>query len=352
MNITPLALRTSRAANGVSRRHGAVARAMWQPLWPDRTVDAVPIGHVTNGVHTATWMTEPVQRLLDRHLGDGWRGRLGDAAMWQRIDAIPAAELWALRCALRESVVAYVRERSVRDRLRRGETPEYVEQAARVFDPAVLTVGFARRVATYKRLSLLTRFPDRSLRLLDGPRPIQLLIAGKAHPQDQEAKSSLHAIFSAKASPLVGGRVAFLEDYDVEMAQRLVAGCDVWLNLPRPPLEASGTSGMKATLNGSLNLSVLDGWWAEAYDGANGWAIATPDADAAIQDDHDATAVLDLLEHEVVPLFYERDPDGVPQRWIARVRAAMRTLIPRFTAERMVREYVSSLYASTDGAAR
>jgi starch phosphorylase len=317
---------------------------MWQPLWRDHAVDDVPIGHVTNGVHTATWMAEAAQRLLDRHLGTDWRERLGDAAMWERIDAIPPAELWAMRCGLREAAVAYVRERSVRDRLGRGEAPEYVEQAARVFDPTVLTVGFARRVATYKRLALLTRFPDRALRLLEDPRPMQLLIAGKAHPQDHEAKSSLNAIFSAKASPVVGGRVAFLEDYDLDMAQRLVAGCDVWLNLPRPPLEASGTSGMKAALNGSLNLSVLDGWWAEAYDGANGWAIATPDADMRAQDDHDAAAVLDLLEREVIPLFYDRDADGVPQRWIARVKAAMRTLIPRFTAERMVREYVERLY--------
>jgi starch phosphorylase len=351
MSITPLALRTSRAANGVSRRHGAVARAMWQPLWRDRSVDDVPIDHVTNGVHTTSWMTEEVQRLLDRHLGATWRQRLDDPTLWARVDAIPSSEVWAARGALRDALVTYVRERSVRDRLGRGEAPDYVEQAARVFDPRVLTVGFARRVATYKRLSLLTRFAERGLRLLESPRPIQLVIAGKAHPQDHDAKHSLTTIFNAKASPVVGGRVAFLEDYDLHMAQRLIAGCDVWLNLPRPPLEASGTSGMKAALNGGLNLSVLDGWWPEAYDGANGWAITTPDADATTQDDHDAGMLLDLLENEVIPLFYERDADGVPQRWIARVKAALRTLIPRFAAERMLREYADHMYLPAGTAA-
>ena len=343
--ITPLALRTSRASNAVSRRHGEVARAMWQPLWPERATDAVPIGHVTNGVHTTTWMATPMQQLLDRHLGPDWRSRMADPSLWEGLAAIPSRELWDIRCTLRHALVEYVREHSVRDRLARGEPHEYVEQAARVFDPQVLTIGFARRVATYKRLSLLTRFPERNLRLLaDGDMPLQLVIAGKAHPQDMEAKNTLNSIFQMKSAANVGRRVVFLEDYDLHMAPRIVSGVDVWLNLPRPPLEASGTSGMKVALNGGFNLSVLDGWWAEAFDGENGWGFASPDGDPHEQDDHDAARVLDLIEGEVLPLFYDRSADGIPERWVQKVKHAMRTLIPAFTAERMLREYVETMY--------
>jgi starch phosphorylase len=342
--FTPLALRTSRVANGVSRRHGAVSRQMWKAIWPERALENVPIRHVTNGVHTTTWMAGAMQSLLDEHLGADWRTKQGDTAMWDRIDDIPDEKLWAVRCEMRARLIDYVREKSVGDRLARGESPEYVEAAARVLEPERLTVGFARRVATYKRLHLLTRFPDRALKLLAGERPIQILLAGKAHPSDQEAKDALRDVFQVKHAPGVGGHVAFLENYDLEIARRMVAGVDVWVNLPRPPLEASGTSGMKATLNGVLNLSVLDGWWAEAYDGANGWAIATPDVAPAEQDDHDARALLDLLEKEVVPLFNERDENGVPHGWVRRIKASLSTLIPRFTAERMVRDYVDTVY--------
>ncbi|MFN7950231.1 MAG: alpha-glucan family phosphorylase [bacterium] len=342
--FTPLALRTSRTANGVSRRHGAVSRAMWKAIWPERALENVPIRHVTNGVHTTTWMASPMQALLDEHLGSAWRSRLADAASWERIDAIPDEAIWRVRCEMRARLIDYVREKAVTDRLARGEPPDYVEAAARVLDRDRLTIGFARRVATYKRLYLLTRFPDRALRLLDGERPIQILLAGKAHPSDHEAKDALRNIFRVKQAPMVGGRVAFLENYDLEIARRIVAGVDVWVNLPRPPLEASGTSGMKATLNGGLNLSVLDGWWAEAYDGANGWAIATPDTSPTEQDDHDATALLDLIENEVVPLFHDRDDAGIPHGWVRKVKASLKTLVPRFTAERMVRDYVDTMY--------
>jgi starch phosphorylase len=346
VSITPLALRVSRSANGVSRRHGEVAREMWRPLWPDRPVPAVPIGHVTNGVHVPTWMAPAMQKLLDRHLAAGWRAGANDPASWDAVVAIPDEELWAVRSALRAELVEYAREQSIRDRLARGEPPDYVEAAARVFDPDVLTLGFARRVATYKRLHLIVHHLDRGLRLLaDQARPIQLVIAGKAHPQDDEAKHALAAVFGARRAPQVGARIVFLEDYDLRMAPRIVAGTDVWVNLPRPPLEASGTSGMKAALNGGLNLSVLDGWWAEAYDGEVGWAIATPEADPQSQDDHDAAALFDLLEREVIPLFYDRGPDGTPPGWIARVKTSMRRLIPRFSADRMLRDYVASVYA-------
>jgi starch phosphorylase len=342
--ITPLALRTSRTAIGVSRRHGEVARAMWQPLWPGCAVADVPIGHVTNGVHTTTWMAEPMQTLLDRHLGPDWRDHLADRARWDRIASIPDRELWQVRQTLRHQLVEYARTQSMRVRLARGEPPDYVE--AVVFDPEVLTIGFARRVATYKRLHLFTRRLDRGLRLLaNDDHPIQVVIAGKAHPQDEEAKQALRAVLELRRGPRIGSRMTYLDDYDLEMATRLVAGVDLWVNVPRPPLEASGTSGMKVVLNGGLNLSVLDGWWHEGYDGETGWAIASPDADADEQDDHDAQALYDLLEREVVPLFYARDASGLPGGWINRIKTSMQRLIPRFSAERMVREYVTALYA-------
>ncbi len=347
VSITPLALRSSRAAIGVSRRHGEVARSMWRPLWPGRSIGDVPISHVTNGVHTTTWMAGPMQQLLDRHLASDWRARLTDAAVWSAIDRLPDAELWEVRCALRRALVELVRERSILDRLSRGEGPEYVEAAARVFDPSTLTIGFARRVAAYKRLYLLVRFPERGGHLLAaGPTPIQLVIAGKAHPQDNEGKQTLNRIFQIRAAQHFGSRAVFLEDYDLHIAPAMVAGVDLWLNLPRPPLEASGTSGMKVVLNGGLNLSVADGWWEEAYDGTNGWTIVTPPGDAHLQDEHDAEALLSILQNEVIPLFYARGPDGVPHLWLQRVKASMRGLIPRFSAERMLRDYVEKLYAA------
>lgn len=345
VSITPLALRTSRIANGVSRRHGEVARHMWHVLWPDRAVEEVPITHVTNGVHTTSWMAGPMQELLDRHLGPEWRLRLGDRALWPAIERIPDTELWAVRCRLRRALVELVRERSIFDRLARGEAPEYVDAAARVFDVDTLTIGFARRVAAYKRLYLLVRFPERGGHLLeDGPHPIQLVIAGKAHPQDQEGKETLNVIFNARSIGRFAGRAVFLEDYDLHMAPTIMAGVDLWLNLPRPPLEASGTSGMKVVLNGGLNLSVADGWWEEAYDGTNGWTIISPPADPHQQDEHDAEALLGLLMNEVVPLYHARGPDGIPHLWLQRVKASMRRFIPQFSAERMLREYVETLY--------
>jgi starch phosphorylase len=345
ISITPLALRNSRAANGVSLRHGIVARQMWKPLWPQLPVEQIPITHVTNGVHTTTWMADEMQALLDRHLRPDWREHIADPATFAAIDNIPDSELWAVRCSLRKALVELVRERSVLDRCSRGEGPEYVEAAARQFDPNVLTIGFARRVAAYKRLYLLVRFPERGGHLLaDGPTPIQMVIAGKAHPADNEGKGTLNHLFKSRAENL-NGRGVFLEDYDLSIAPPLVAGVDLWLNLPRPPLEASGTSGMKVVLNGGLNLSVADGWWEEGYDGTNGWNIVSPQADAHQQDEHDAEALFSLLQNEVVPLFYARGPDGLPHLWLQKVKSSMRGLIPQFSAHRMLLEYVSKLYS-------
>ena len=347
ITMTAGALRTSRAASGVSRRHGALAREMWHALWPGRSVEGVPIGHVTNGVHTLTWMAGPMQALLDRALDPDWRSRLCEPELWQRIADIPDADLWAVRNTLRARLIDYARERSMYDRLgSRGDRPDYVESAAETLDPTVLTIGFARRVATHNRLYLLGRLPDNGLmRLLaDGPRPVQFILAGKAHPQDREAKETIRRRFELGHDPQVARRMVYLEDYDLHMAPRILSGVDVWLNLPRPPLEASGTSGMKVLLNGGLNVSVLDGWWAEAYDGENGWAIDTPPGDPYQQDEHDARALLDLLEREVIPLFYERDTDGLPRRWLQRIKISMARLIPCFNAERMLRDYLERIY--------
>jgi starch phosphorylase len=343
--MTPLALRLSRHANGVSRLHGEVAREMWRPLFNDAPAAEVPIGYVTNGVHLPTFLAAPMRELFDRYLGDGWLARASDPATWEPVDDIPNAELWAARRATREGLIEFVRTKTVQDRLLRGDDPSYVKLAAEAFDPNVLTLGFARRIATYKRLFLLTRDPDRVQRVFggDGP-PVQMVIAGKAHPLDDNAKRMLQDVFGKAAG--LAGRITFLENYDLSVAAPIVGGCDVWLNVPRPPMEASGTSGMKSAANGGLNLSVLDGWWAEGYDGSNGWAIDGGHAGEgeAEQDDRHAHALYDLLEHEVIPLFYDRGEDGIPHRWLERMKASLKTNGPRFSAARMVEDYARDVY--------
>ncbi|MGI8946036.1 MAG: alpha-glucan family phosphorylase [Thermoleophilaceae bacterium] len=346
--VTQLALRMSRAANGVSRRHGQVARAMWHDLWPERPEEDVPIGHVTNGVHVPTWVGPSIRELLDRHLGGGWQDRAGDPQTWAAVDEIPASELWEVRCRQRAELIDFLRDRSVADRLARDDLPDYVGAARGALSPDVLTIGFARRIATYKRLALLAQDPDRTLALFAGERPVQVVLAGKAHPRDEEAKHALQSLFRLKGAASVGERVVFLDDYDLGSGAALVRGCDVWLNVPRPPLEASGTSGMKSVMNGGLQLSVLDGWWAEAYDGHNGWALSGEvDADHGAADARAATDLYDTLESKLVPAFYERGEDGLPGLWIERMRASLKTLGPRFCATRMVREYVGAAYSPT-----
>ncbi len=343
--VTQAALRMSRAANAVSRRHEQVAREMWSELWPGRESEEVPIGHVTNGVHFPSWIGEPMRELFDRHLGQDWAQRAADPDTWSGLDAIPDTELWATREHQRAQLVSFVRERSVNDRLARSDVREYVEAAAQAFDPSTLTLGFARRVATYKRLDLLTRKPDWTLPLLSGDRPVQVVLAGKAHPRDEEAKRVVQRLFGLKAASVIAQRVVYLDDYDLATAARLVQGCDVWVNLPRPPLEASGTSGMKAAINGALQLSVLDGWWAEAYTGDNGWALpGETDPDHQAQDERDAETFHRLVGDQIVPAFYDRAPDGLPVAWIARIRASLRSIGPRFCAARMLREYLDGPY--------
>jgi len=343
--VTQFALRASRAANGVSLRHGGVSRGMWHGLWADRPVEDVPITHVTNGVHVPSWVGAPMRRLLDHHLGAGWALRGDEPALFAAIDAVPAEELWAVRSEQRASLVDYVRDRSQLDRIARGEPREQVEAAARSLDPGVITIGFARRLATYKRLNLLLHDLHRSLALVRGERPLQLLIAGKAHPRDDDGKRLVQQLFGARHEEGAAGRIVFMEDYDMGLAARLVRGCDVWINVPRPPLEASGTSGMKVAVNGGLQVSVLDGWWAEGYDGDNGWAIdGAEDPDHGAQDARHAGELYRLLEDEVVPEFYDRDGGGVPQTWVARVKRSMRTLIPQYSAARMLADYEERIY--------
>jgi starch phosphorylase len=281
--------------------------------------------------------------MLDRHLDDGWLDRAAEPGAWAGVDAIADGELWAARCEQRADLVEYIRRRSPLDRLGRGDSAAYAE-AAEQFDPDALTVGFARRLATYKRLALLIAEPA-NLGLLAGERPLQLVIAGKAHPRDDEAKRLLQALFALKGNDAVARRVVFLEDYDLDTAARLVRGCDVWVNLPRPPLEASGTSGMKSAVNGGLQVSVLDGWWAEAYDGENGWALdGATDADTWAQDARTGADLHRLLRDDVVPSFAARDAAGIPTAWLGRIRSSMRSLAPRFSAARMLGDYRTRIY--------
>jgi len=345
IGMTSLGLRLSRRAVGVSRLHGVVARSMWHRVWPDRDVNDVPIDYVTNGVHVPTWMSPRMVELLDRALPDDWADHADEQATWKGIDDVPDAELWAVREELRRELTRYAREQDLAARLSRYESRDSVDTVWSGLDDQRLTLGFARRVATYKRLALLFSNVDRVTALLGKPDTVQFVIAGKAHPKDEEAKASLARLFREGWPADVGARLVFLEDYDMAMARRLVGGCDVWINMPRPPMEASGTSGMKSAMNGGINLSVLDGWWAEAFDGENGWGI---ESDSSLpwweQDDRDAAALFDLIEQEVVPLFGARDEAGVPHAWIAKVKASMRTVGPMFGATRMMRDYVERVY--------
>jgi len=347
--LTPLAIRMCRSTNGVSRKHGEVSRALWQGLWPGRTVDEVPITHITNGVHAPTWVAPLIRSLYQKYVGDDWAQGLHDHGRWaEAVAKIFDEELWNAHMLLKVRLVAFIRHRSFHARLNRNESLEYTESARTMFDPAALTIGFARRVAGYKRWSLLMSDPDRLLRLINNEeRPVQFVFAGKAHPQDQGAKMILQQLAQWKYDPQVQRRAVFLQDYDQEIARQLVQSVDVWLNVPRRPLEASGTSGEKVAVNGGLNLSILDGWWLEAYDGTNGFAIGeTGDLDESHStDERDAESLYRVLEDEVVPLYYDHDADGVPHKWIARMKRSIQTLAPQFNSDRMVQEYAERIYS-------
>jgi len=345
MGFSPLAIKCSRSTNAVSRRHGEVARGMWNPLFPQLTEAEVPIGHVTNGVHLPTWMSPVMRGLLSRVLGADWERHANDPALWAHVDEISDLDLWNARCAMRQNLVDMLRDRIVVDRLSRGDDVNHAMSGLEAFDPHNLTLGFARRLATYKRLDLLFHDVNRLRTIIDHAQGAQFIIAGKAHPLDNEGKRVAQQLFSVERLMDVPNRIIFLEDYDLRSAPTLVSGCDVWLNLPRPPMEASGTSGMKAAMNGALNLSVLDGWWSEGYNGLNGWAIdgSTLD-DPHAQDERDANILYDLLEREVKPMFFSRDANGVPVMWLSRIRASLRSLAPMYSSARMVDDYVEQIY--------
>jgi glycogen phosphorylase len=348
-NMTALALRTSSFVNGVSALHGEVTRSMWRPMWPETPADQIPVRSITNGVHVPTWMAGPVFALLDHHFGPGWLDHVDEAELWDRLNDVPDAEIWQMRQALRLDLFSFIRER-----MRSRFSHEHVGQsrivsAGAMLDPEALTLGYARRFTAYKRPEMIFHDTERLARILNKiDQPVQIVFAGKAHPADEPAKHHLQRVFKHALDPKFGGRLAFIDDYDMHVAHYLVQGCDVWLNNPRKPLEASGTSGMKASLNGVPHLSIGDGWWAEGFNGRNGWLIesqANPDDHAAI-DAADANALYELLENEVVPAFYDRDRGGrgLPRRWIAIVREAMRSNVPRFSTRRMVKQYVTEMY--------
>ncbi len=347
-NMTALALRLSGYRNGVSQLHGRVSRSMWHSMWPESTEDEVPIKHVTNGVHTSTWIAPEMDKLYSKYLGPDWRDHHDDQALWERIQDIPDAELWGTHQQLKHKLLNYMREQVRRQWISEGAGPIRVLTSGTLLNPDALTIGFARRFATYKRALLIFRDLERLQGILhDEWRPVQIIFAGKAHPADAPGRSLIQEINTLARDHNFGGRIAFVENYDIHVAKYLVRGVDVWLNNPRPPLEASGTSGQKASLNGVPHFSVLDGWWYEGYKGTNGWAIE-PGLDNEVseeqRDEADAEALYSLLKGEVVPLFFERDSDGVPRNWMKVVKNAIRTSAPVFSARRMVKDYAEMMY--------
>jgi starch phosphorylase len=349
-NMTALALRSAGAINGVSRVHGRVTRDMWAPIWPGTAEGDRPVEVVTNGVHVSTWIAPDMARLFDRHIGAAWRERLDEPAVWEEILAIPDEELWHIRQQLRSYLIAFIRERTRQLWMEERVSATRVVAAGTLLDPTALTIGFARRSTEYKRPELIFHDSKRLTRILFALRkPVQIVFAGKAHPADDRGKHSLQRLYKRAADPSFGGRIAFIEDYDVHVAHFLVQGCDVWLNTPRRPFEASGTSGMKASINGVLHLSTGDGWWVEGYTGSNGWLIdgGLPDGDPSVVDAAEADALYRLLEEEVVPDFYERDSGNIPRRWVRMVKEAIRTVTPQFSARRMLKQYAEEMYAPT-----
>jgi starch phosphorylase len=350
--MTVLALKLSRRANGVSALHGQVSRRMWHPLYPTRPEEDVPIGHITNGIHVLSWVAPQMHQLLDRHLGTDWPKRQRFPEAWNGVQTIEDAELWETQQILKARLIDFVRRRLMAQAQRRAEPEAAVKRAGHALDLNALTIGFARRFATYKRAGLVLRDVERLADLVEAAdRPIQFIFAGKAHPEDHYGKELIQSIVRLARQDQFAQRIVFVEDYDMNVARQLVQGVDVWLNNPRRPQEASGTSGEKALLNGALNCSILDGWWAEAYDGTNGFAIGYGQTHSvtSVQDDRDHQALMDTLVNQVVPLYYTRDASGLPRGWIARQKNALRSLAWRFNADRMVMDYVQNGYLPAAG---
>jgi starch phosphorylase len=350
--MTVLGLRLSRRANAVSALHGEVSRAMWTGLCPGQPEDEVPIGHITNGVHVPSWLAPQMFRLYDRHLGTNWHQRSSDARTWEGIENVDDGELWETHLSLKSQLLEFVRRRAVEQAERRNESREVLQRLGKVLSPDALTIGFARRFATYKRANLiLTDIETLASMVNDPKRPVQFVFAGKAHPNDEPGKRVLQQIAELMRNARFGDKFVFVEDYDINVGRYFVQGVDVWLNNPRRPLEASGTSGQKVVLNGGLNLSVLDGWWAEAYDGMNGFAIGTgrTHSSMSVHDKRDGEDLHRTLREEVIPLYYQRDRDGLPRGWIKRMKRTIRTLGWRFNADRMVMDYTLKCYVPAAG---
>ncbi len=350
--MTVLAFKLSRRANAVSSLHGVVSRRMWSSLWPWRSEEEIPIGHITNGVHVPTWLAGQMRDIYDRMLPSGWFLRSGEPEVWAGFQEVTPAELWETHQSLKNRLINYARRRIVKQAQRRGDSDSRIAELSESLDPTVLTIGFARRFAPYKRADLIAKDLDFLAHIInDAKRPVQFIFAGKAHPADENGKRIVQRIYKMTQDPKFKGRIVLLEDYDINLGRHLVQGVDVWLNNPRRPLEASGTSGQKVVLNGGLNCSILDGWWAEAYDGKNGFAIGTgrTHANNDVQDDRDGDFLMDVLKHEVIPLYYDRDADDLPQEWIFRMKHAVRSLGWRFNADRMVMDYVLHAYVPAAG---
>ncbi|HEY4905529.1 MAG TPA: alpha-glucan family phosphorylase [Candidatus Sulfotelmatobacter sp.] len=350
--MTVLALRMSRRANAVSALHGEVSRAMWTGLSDGKPEDEVPIGHITNGVHVPSWLAPQMFRLYDRHLGAGWQQRSSEAKIWEGIESVDDGELWETHLILKSRLLEFVRRRAVEQAERRIEPREEIQRLERVLSPDALTIGFARRFATYKRANLILKDIEMLASMVNDPkRPVQFVFAGKAHPLDEPGKRVLQQIANLMRDSQFSDKFVFVEDYDINVGRYLVQGVDVWLNNPRRPLEASGTSGQKVVLNGGLNLSILDGWWAEAYDGMNGFAIGTgrTHSNMSVHDDRDGENLMRTLREEVIPLYYQRDRDGLPRGWIKRMKRTIRTLGWRFNADRMVMDYTLKCYVPAAG---
>jgi starch phosphorylase len=350
--MTVLGLKLSRRANAVSALHGEVSRAMWTGLYPGTQEDAIPIGHITNGVHVPTWLAPQMFRLYDRHLGAGWHQHSAEARIWEGIENVDDGELWETHLSLKSGLLEFVRSRAVEQAERRGESLEILQRFGRVLSPDALTVGFARRFATYKRADLILADMEKLASMVNDPkRPVQFVFAGKAHPLDEPGKRVLQQIAELMRDRQFADKFVFVEDYDINVGRHFVQGVDVWLNNPRRPLEASGTSGQKVVLNGGLNLSVLDGWWAEAYDGLNGFAIGTgrTHSNMSVHDTRDGEDLYRVLREEVIPLYYQRDRDGLPRGWIKRMKRTIRTLGWRFNADRMVMDYTLKCYIPAAG---
>jgi starch phosphorylase len=343
-NMTAFALRMSGYRNGVSKRHGEVARRMWQPLWPDLPPEKVPIGHITNGVHVPTWMDPKLGDCCTRHLGPEWLSNHDNPAVWELVEDIRDAELWDIHIRKKIKLIGAIRERIRRRWMRERVGLGNVVAGGTMLDPAVLTIGFARRFATYKRADLIFHDLERLKKLVNDPfHPLQIIFAGKAHPADDPGKKILQQIFKFAQDPEFGGRIAFVEEYGEELAQYLVHGVDVWLNNPLPPLEACGTSGMKASLNGVPHLSIMDGWWIEAFNGHNGWSIGGEEG-TADRDAQDAETIYALLKQEIVPIYYQVNDEGTPVGWVKMMKAAMKSAGPLFSARRMIKEYSQKFY--------